>query len=337
MPIPNTPLPPYPNGWYLYGFSDELKRGQILNHPFMGQDIIVYRTESGRAFAVDAYCQHLGAHFGFGGTIEGELLRCPFHGFCYDTDGVCVKTGYGTKPPPKAKLKTWQLREQNGLLLIHYHTNAVPPSWEVPALSDTDWTPLLYHKFVLFDHPQETTENSVDLGHFAFVHKYRNARILCSPKIEKQYMSTAYSVSRSLFGLEKLFPNALFEFQFETHIYGLGYSQVNVTIPRAGATLRLWVLPTPIDKDRIALNLATSARLLEPGRIHPLLSFIPKLLLTNIVRHFTFAGFINDVKQDIPIWQNKKYISPPALAEGDGPIGIYRQWAKQFYNELQTE
>ena len=146
-------------------------------------------------------------------------------------------------------------------------------------------------------------------------------------------MSTAYAVSRRLSSIEKLFTNIQFEFQFETHIYGLGYSQVNVTIPGIGARLRLWVLPTPIDEERITLNLATSAKYLEPGRIHPLLSWIPKKLLTEIVRRLTFAGFLNDVKQDIPIWQNKQYVSPPALAEGDGPIGPYRQWAKQFYSE----
>lgn len=333
MSFPKPDLQPFPNGWYLYGFSEELKAGGLLSRPFMGQDLIVYRTASGQPVAVDPYCQHLGAHFGFGGTVEGELLRCPFHGFCYDTNGVCVKTGYGTKPPPKARLKTWHLREQNGLLLVYYHSGSDLPYWEVPALDDTDWTSLLFHKFVLFDHPQETTENSVDLGHFAFVHKYRNPRMLCDPKVKGHYMSTAYSVSRNLFGLERLFRNLLFEFQFETHIYGLGYSQVDVTVPMFGAELRLWVLPTPIAEDRITLSLATSARTLQPGKIHPLLSLFPKLLLTKLIRQFTFAGFINDVKQDIPIWQNKKYISPPALAEGDGPIGMYRQWAKQFYSQ----
>lgn len=333
MSIPKTDLPPYPNGWYAYGFSAELKPGQLLSRAFMGQDLIVYRTESGVACAADAYCSHLGAHFGFGGAVVGEDLRCPFHGFEYNTQGICVRTGYGTKPPPTARLKTWPLREQNGLLLIYYDATGAGPRWHVPSLEDQDWTPLLSRSFILYDHPQETTENSVDLGHFAFVHRYRNPRMLREAHTRQHYMSTAYAVSRNLLGLEKVLPNTLFDFQFDTHIYGLGYSQVDVCIPKLKAQIRLWVLPTPIDQERIRLNLATSVKRIEPGRVPSWFTAIPRTLLTYAVRRFTFVGFINDVRQDIPIWQNKKYVSPPALAEGDGPIGMYRQWAKQFYAE----
>ncbi|HSL46384.1 MAG TPA: hypothetical protein VK897_23320 [Anaerolineales bacterium] len=62
--------------------------------------------------------------------------------------------------------------------------------------------------------------------------------------------------------------------------------------------IRLWVLPTPLDEDRITLNLATSAKAVDPRKIHPLLALIPGSLLTRLIRRFTFAGFINDVKQD---------------------------------------
>jgi len=31
------------------------------------------------------------------------------------------------------------------------------------------------------------------------------------------------------------------------------------------------------------------------------------------------------------VWQHKRYVQPPILAEGDGPAGKYRQWARQFY------
>jgi nitrite reductase/ring-hydroxylating ferredoxin subunit len=332
MPISGTGLHPFPNGWYAYGFAEELKPGRLLSRPFMGQDLIVYRTDSGKVCATDAYCPHLGAHFGFGGRVEGENLRCPFHGFQYDTQGVCVSTGYGTRPPPKARVRMWPVREQNGLLLIYHDADGRVPAWEVPALETQYWTPLLYRKFILFDHPQETTENSVDLGHFAFVHRYRNPRMLREAQIRGPYMSTAYCVSRNLLGLERILPNTLFDFAFDTHIYGLGYSQVDVYIPQLEANIRLWVLPTPIDEDRITLHLAASVKAIEPAKIHLLLAILPGTLLTYLVRRLTFTGFINDVEQDIPIWENKKYLSPPALAEGDGPIGMYRQWAKQFYS-----
>src|SRR5437868_1938506 len=167
-------LPPFPSGWYVFAFSSELPKGGLLSRRFLGQDVIVFRTRSGRACATDAYCPHLGAHFGYGGKVEGELLRCPFHGFRFDTRGACVSTGYGTKPPPTARLRTWSLREVHGMLLVYYGSGDSAPTWEVPELGTRDWTPIVAESFPLTDHPQETTENSVDVGHFAFVHKYRN-------------------------------------------------------------------------------------------------------------------------------------------------------------------
>ena len=44
-----------------------------------------------------------------------------------------------------------------------------------------------------------------------------------------------------------------------------------------------------------------------------------------------FEEYIGDVRQDWEIWERKVYVHPPALAAGDGPIGQYRQWCKQFY------
>jgi hypothetical protein len=46
------------------------------------------------------------------------------------------------------------------------------------------------------------------------------------------------------------------------------------------------------------------------------------------------AALIRDLEkqmnQDIPIWENKKYFAKPLLCEGDGRIGVYRKWMRQF-------
>jgi hypothetical protein len=40
-----------------------------------------------------------------------------------------------------------------------------------------------------------------------------------------------------------------------------------------------------------------------------------------------------DFAADIRIWENKRYQDPPRLVAGDGPIGPYRKWARQFYRD----
>ena len=62
---------------------------------YFGRELVLFRTESGEAHAVDAYCAHLGAHLAVGGKVEGEGIRCPFHGWCYDgASGQCTDIPY---------------------------------------------------------------------------------------------------------------------------------------------------------------------------------------------------------------------------------------------------
>jgi hypothetical protein len=68
-----------------------------------------------------------------------------------------------------------------------------------------------------------------------------------------------------------------------------------------------------------------------------MLALLPKQLVNFILSKASFKGYVHDVKQDFHIWENKSYIAPPALAKGDGPVGKYRQWAKQFYPEYEHE
>ncbi|MFE2373690.1 Rieske 2Fe-2S domain-containing protein [Streptomyces sp. NPDC059398] len=76
---------PYPSGWFCLARSRELPPGKVLTRRFMDEDIVLYRTRDGRPRAVHPYCPHLGAHFGAGGTVEGQNLVCPFHRFAFGT------------------------------------------------------------------------------------------------------------------------------------------------------------------------------------------------------------------------------------------------------------
>ena len=46
------------------------------------------------------------------------------------------------------------------------------------------------------------------------------------------------------------------------------------------------------------------------------------------------AEAMRQVRQDIPIWENKRFIRTPKLCDGDGPIARFREWAGQFYSEV---
>lgn len=328
-------LYPYPEGWYVVSFSEELKVGEVKSLKFVGQELVLYRTQSGKAAVLDAYCPHMGAHFAHGGDVDGENIRCPFHSFKFDTGGTCVATGYNTKVPPKAKVKSWPVQEKNGQILVYHHPEKEEaPEWGVPDIDFEGWTPLQHIGWDLKSHPQETTENSVDIGHLSIVHGYDNVEERDVLHTEGPYLTVKYAMDRvaDFVGMSKSKIRA----QFVAKAFGLGYSFVEANIPSLGLTTRHFVFPTPIEGEMIKMRIAMSMKKLTSAReIHPALFFVPASLLNNIIPYFAFKAYINDVSQDFKIWENKVYVHPPALAKGDGPVGKYRQWTKQFYPNQQ--
>ena len=88
---PNT----FPRGWFIVAESKELDAGPMAVR-FFGQDLALYRGESGRPVMLDAYCAHMGTHLTAstsamivknGEQIEGDSIRCPYHGWTYKLDG----------------------------------------------------------------------------------------------------------------------------------------------------------------------------------------------------------------------------------------------------------
>ncbi len=87
----NTP-PPFPNGWYNIGKSKELKPEQVKPIDINGHNIVLFRGKDKIAYALEAYCLHMGANLGVGGQVVNEkCIECPFHGWLYDgKTGSCV-------------------------------------------------------------------------------------------------------------------------------------------------------------------------------------------------------------------------------------------------------
>ena len=308
-------FPGIPVGWYAVATSRDVSAGQVRTVKYFGQELVLYRTESGQPHLSEAYCPHLGAHLGQG-TVEGENLRCPFHGFEFGGDGRCVRTSYEKAVPRKARLGKWPIREHNGYVFTWYHPERQEPGWEVPVMPGPNegWTPFRTRSMSLRSHPQETSENSVDMGHFVQVHGFGDAWYESELEVEGHVLKGAYGIKYRLLGdLVEVIA------RFDVRVHGLGFSHVHVQIPRFGAEVNLLVMSSPVDHESIVLRTAASAKSWGP---------LPATLL---LREFGSISLNREVAQDAPIWEAKRYVDRPALAEGDGPIGAYRRYCKQFY------
>ncbi|NUO48345.1 MAG: Rieske (2Fe-2S) protein [Polyangiaceae bacterium] len=331
-------LPPFPKGWYSIGFSDELPPGSVTTHKLAGRELVVFRTESGELSAVDPICPHLGAHLGHGGSVTGETLRCPFHGFLFGTDGACVATSYGTKPP-KVRARTWSILENHDTVFVWFDPKGEPPSFDIPPLDMRSYVPLTRAKYRFRGHPQDTTENSVDIGHLTVVHGYERPKMLGDLREEGAALHATYEFYRPIGLFGKGFGGVRAE--FDAHVHGLGYSFVEARTPALGLEFRYFVFATPVDEMDLELRIAGAVRKLETcdlkGPLKPLgFSRHAARAVEPLVQERSFRVFQSDVEQDFKIWKYKEFVPRPALAIGDGPVMKYRRWAEQFYDELVT-
>jgi hypothetical protein len=109
---------------------------------------------------------------------------------------------------------------------------------------------------------------------------------------------------------------------------GLGFAVNEVEVP-GGWSLRLFGFTTPVGERETTHYLCVSVR--KRGR-----SVAGKAMWRCIEKAagpVILRGMVGQVKQDESIWNYKKYLRRPAIAEGDGPIHAYRKWASQFYPE----
>lgn len=84
--------------------------------------------------------------------------------------------------------------------------------------------------------------------------------------------------------------------------------------------------------DTISLGYNTPV---SEDRCHLRFTFTVKELGDPAMTALVGDGFISILSQqigeDVRIWEDKTYLSRPALSDGDGPIMAFRSWAHQFY------
>lgn len=291
---PRFPFP-VPNGWFVVAESSGLAPGEHRNLYVFGTDVVLFRGDDGAPALVDAYCAHLGAHLGVGGTVEGDCIRCPFHGWRYDASGACAEIPYGntTHIPSQARVRSYPCVERNHMIWAWHHLAEADPFYEVPVipeLHDPEWCPYEYLEFDVATCAQEMMENNVDYAHFKFVHGTEEI-----PEdeffVDGHYKRTVgATLHRESFGL------------------GLGVVRVPGAITFLSST-------TPVDTEHVTVRwIFTAPRSLGPQAA--------------VYAREQFAG---GVSQDLPIWENKRFVARPVLTKGERVLLEQRAWAEQFY------
>jgi len=160
----------FSQSWFPVALSADLAPGKILGLEFLDGKIVVLRKEDGAPQAMSAYCPHAGADLALGTMVENRI-RCAFHHWEYDGNGVCVKTGIGDPPPRSACLFTFPTQERFGIIWVF---NGETPLFDLPALPypDDALTHASYRLgYRLRCDPWVFAANTPDMQHLKVVHQ----------------------------------------------------------------------------------------------------------------------------------------------------------------------
>ena len=319
------PYTRHPSGWFQVAWSAEIRAGDVRPLHYFDQDLVAYRGESGALAVLDAHCPHLGADLGHGGCVEGDDIVCPFHAWRWGSDGRNVCIPYSSTVNRKQRIRTWPVREVDGLVHVWYDADGGPPTWEpepiaafVPEFDAGDFYPVHpygSHTFVgVRAFPQFIAENFVDAAHFLYVH---SARAVTT--IER------FEARGPFFDVEHSFASVR-DATLSIRASGLGMA---LGVFRAEGTVAFLEIQatTPVDGDRSDLRGSVFARR-EPGNTAA--TPLPATAELIARQHI-------ELGKDVPIWERLHYVArAPFAPEEARPYRALRKWAAQFYGPEST-
>ena len=163
----------YKNYWWPLEWAAKL-REKPLRIKALGQDLVAYRLENGTAQVMSDLCMHRGGALS-DGWVENSCLVCPYHGWTYTADGVCVKIPANQPGMPiskKARVDSYPTIEKYGFIwafLGDLPEAERPPLPELPNISNPNLK-RIEGEYLWKANYERVMENGLDIAHAPFVH-----------------------------------------------------------------------------------------------------------------------------------------------------------------------
>jgi 5,5'-dehydrodivanillate O-demethylase oxygenase subunit len=155
--------------WQPIYIASDLAPGRSVPIRIMSEDLTLYRGESGTAHLVAFRCAHRGTQLSTG-WVEGDELRCFYHGWKYGPDGQC--TEQPAEPEPfcqRIRIRSYPTWEYIGLIWAYLGDDDPPPFRLIPAIDREDGFVDIRPRNVLPINYANSMEN--DPAHVPFVHR----------------------------------------------------------------------------------------------------------------------------------------------------------------------
>jgi 5,5'-dehydrodivanillate O-demethylase len=160
--------------WHPITVSSKIKAGEARHMSVLGEDLTIYRGESGRAYAIGGRCAHRRTvlHTGW---VQGEEIRCIYHGWKYDQTGQCTEApAEGGSFSQNVKIAGYKVREYAGLIFVFMgdptQADLMFELQRKPEYEDANNLIIAREQTWPANFFQQI-ENSLDAVHVSFVHR----------------------------------------------------------------------------------------------------------------------------------------------------------------------
>ena len=159
------------NAWYVAGWSSHFGR-DLTPLTIMDEDIVIYRTESGRAVALTDECPHKRLPLSKG-KLKGDAVQCGYHGMTFGCDGKCVRIPGQSNLPSSAWVRSYPLHEARGIVWIWMgEAEKADPAlcFDMAEFDDPAWAAHHGEGLRIESNYLAVADNLCDPAHVSFVH-----------------------------------------------------------------------------------------------------------------------------------------------------------------------
>jgi phenylpropionate dioxygenase-like ring-hydroxylating dioxygenase large terminal subunit len=291
---------------------------------------------------MDNHCSHRGASLSDGKIVDKNVL-CPYHGYEFNSSGVlCKVPGSNFTNNPCQNIKTYQIKEINGLVYLNINATLKEPDvpiFEEPEAKNPNCTANFFN-LPFNTYARIVSENSLDVMHIAYVHSFGNIQVPSPiyenpPKLQDDYPNhykTEYvyvSGENSL--AKKIFNSSYLNVDVE---FILPHTQiVRVKFDKYISTIMTFITPINNTHSQIYMKVYRSYWYI------PNASNLFDKFYNNIFNKITENMMIDTIMQDKNVIENinLKYMDGRYNMKFDKMANVYRNLYKKVVHKFENK
>ncbi len=159
--------------WHPIAAASELEENPVKKVRILGEDLVLYRDRSGTLGLIDEPCPHRRVSLEYG-IPEEHGLRCPYHGWVFDSEGRCLEQPaepWDSTFKDRITTKAYKAEELGGLIFVYLGPEPAPL---VPRYDLLVWDNCIRQigLSVIPCNWLQCMENSMDPVHVEWLHSY---------------------------------------------------------------------------------------------------------------------------------------------------------------------